>query len=565
MHPVFSIAELLHHIATLASHDTLPCLIRTCKAFHKHAIQELWRDLPDLSPILGCFPSDAWSVVNDNKFVSPSDIFAPNPLPTSLIDHLDCKTFVRSLAPDDWERFLYYAQYVRSLGCNDRGPPKLFLDRPALLALSAFRPTLILFPSLRELRWESLHLDDGDMPLLLGLLGPQMTTINVQGWDLESDDPERFLQSLQSLKTSLAIIARNFPLTENLNLDIGTTQNHHLVFPSLLLVVEKLKRLTVFGCGLFPVSVEAFTLLGQLNNLTTLSLRLTSPLSWSLPAQLTHGFPSLQYLTFGSTAYNYIRLGAFARFPTVVSLHLGIIGTPEQHEIPGLFTSISAQMSVTSLQYLSVIPDDWWGINRNLIAQVAEVVLPEHLQPLLSFKNLKFLDIGLESRYSLNAEFYNELAQAFPSIRSLIIGDDAKCMHDTPFPHIRCLASFAHHCPSLSELSLCFDGTQLSPADMREALPPGASPSCVRSLSVGRSPVKDASSVAAYIARIFPELKPSAIYNTMVDSRGVRLVNLINGWNEVRRLLPWFKVMREVGRQDIVASVGHGMDLGSDS
>ena len=223
--------------------------------------------------------------------------------------------------------------------------PKVYFDRPVLLALTAFRPTLTLFPSLRELDWLSLHLDDGDMPLLLGLLGSQMTTIHVRGWDIEFDEPDHSpnsLQSLQSLQSSLAIIASNFPLMEDLELDIWTAHNH-LVSPSLLLIAEKLKRLTELSCGPFPVNAEAFTMLGQLNHLTTLDLRLTSPLSWSLPGQLAHGFPSLRHLSFTSTAHNYIRLSAFARFPTAISLHLSIIGVSGQHELQMLFKSVLAQ------------------------------------------------------------------------------------------------------------------------------------------------------------------------------------------------------------------------------
>ena len=56
------IVEVLRHVCQFAKDDTLAALARVCKSFHDPAIQTLWSDLQNLTPLIKCFPDNIWTV-----------------------------------------------------------------------------------------------------------------------------------------------------------------------------------------------------------------------------------------------------------------------------------------------------------------------------------------------------------------------------------------------------------------------------------------------------------------------------------------------------------------------
>ena len=84
MHRALSIPEIFHNVCAYACHSTLLSLIRTCQAFHVIAIQTSWSCLPDLTPLVKCFPEDAWSIDERTKsLVSAASVLLKPGLQTS--------------------------------------------------------------------------------------------------------------------------------------------------------------------------------------------------------------------------------------------------------------------------------------------------------------------------------------------------------------------------------------------------------------------------------------------------------------------------------------------------
>ncbi|KAI0712380.1 hypothetical protein C8Q76DRAFT_734366 [Earliella scabrosa] len=282
---------------------------------------------------------------------------------------------------------------------------------------------------------------------------------------------------------------------------------------------------------------------------------------WSSSNKPRATFPALRDLAFTMFAHDYIRFSTIATFPTAKALHLTILGLPGPLEIPALFASICAQTSATSLVEVTIIPvDDGTAPNRDIVQQSGSVLQPVHMQPLLSLKRLQILTVELACRYALTTEFYMELAKALPEADSIWLGEGELCVHDLPYPDIRCLASFARHCPKLSDLALRLDGSTqpISPGDVRSALPPDAPPSHVAALRVGVSHIADALGVAAYVARIFPDLDASKLTHSWDDFAGhpePEIQMHSDRWDQVQALLPWFKVLQAAERER-VTSVG---------
>ncbi len=63
MHRALSITEIRYLICTVAIDHTLVQLAQCCRNFHEPAIRALWSTVPDISPLVRCFPQDAWTLV----------------------------------------------------------------------------------------------------------------------------------------------------------------------------------------------------------------------------------------------------------------------------------------------------------------------------------------------------------------------------------------------------------------------------------------------------------------------------------------------------------------------
>lgn len=46
--------------------ETMAALARTCQDFQDTALDILWKEVPDLVPLLKCLPSDAWKITSVN-------------------------------------------------------------------------------------------------------------------------------------------------------------------------------------------------------------------------------------------------------------------------------------------------------------------------------------------------------------------------------------------------------------------------------------------------------------------------------------------------------------------
>ena len=70
MHRALTIPEILRYICEYAEDDTLATMARCARFLHDPAISVLWSGLPDLGPLVMCFPEDAWTLVGDHSLVS---------------------------------------------------------------------------------------------------------------------------------------------------------------------------------------------------------------------------------------------------------------------------------------------------------------------------------------------------------------------------------------------------------------------------------------------------------------------------------------------------------------
>ncbi|KAM5539374.1 hypothetical protein V8D89_006826 [Ganoderma adspersum] len=525
MHRALLTPEILYDVCAYATDGTLVSLALSCKAFNEAAIQALWHELRDLSPLMKCFPEDAWTIEQERLRI------------------------VRSLAPDDWAKFHKYSSHVRHLGtwwthdpCTIKKYPTL--DRGAVSPLSIYRPTLILFPRLVELNWKdsTLGKDDHDLPVVLGLIGPYLKRISIVDWSLQNDDE-------QHLQTSLSLISTRFQSLRSFNLHCKQTPMVCKLIPGAL--PSSLKDLRSFRCDRIPVSENAFLALGRLQHLNEFSIRLPALLSWApLPPD---AFPALRNIEITALTRDYLALGTdVVRFPLVKDVIINLRDIPTIRNGLPFFDLISRQFSHTVLSGFSVYMSNDANIGRSRQNNLKLTLTRDTLRPLLSFTDMNTMVVNLACPYALDGDFCSEIAQAFPKIECLLLGNYDYCYHEPPMLPLmtQALVPFATHCPELSRLGITFDARQsLTVDDVRDALPQRPSPSAVIVLECSHCPIGDAHMVAAYLARVFPMMEGEfaigwyalgPTHPLFIQWRGWERI-----WREVQEKLPWFTMIRD--------------------
>ncbi|GJF00136.1 F-box protein [Phanerochaete sordida] len=94
MHPCLIIDEILQNILGRVDDKALYSVSLVCRAFLDPANDELWADLPGLSPLIKCLPRELLGASRDYE---------------------KCLTVVRPPLPSELYRFDHYARRVKYL------------------------------------------------------------------------------------------------------------------------------------------------------------------------------------------------------------------------------------------------------------------------------------------------------------------------------------------------------------------------------------------------------------------------------------------------------------------
>ncbi|KAF8173811.1 hypothetical protein K438DRAFT_1850064 [Mycena galopus ATCC 62051] len=194
-----------------------------------------------------------------------------------------------------------------------------------------------------------------------------------------------------------------------------------------------------------------------------------------------------------------------------------------------------------ALQYLEV--EDWRVSDRPEDDELAAYVLtPDVIRPLLAFKELSHITYQTRPCLDVGDEFLEEMAQAWPKVSELQFGSDVLIIQP-PQATLKCLISFAQHCPDLSVLGIRMDATDIP--EFTQV--PGDRISCLLTeLYVGTSRMNIAQEglVAAFISNLFPELQALIPFTSDLEELPEPLDSLTDSWYRVSRLIPVFSSVR---------------------
>ncbi|GBE77144.1 hypothetical protein SCP_0100160 [Sparassis crispa] len=472
---------------------TLARLARTCKAFSEPALDELWWFLDDFTHLLTLLRLQCCKVPDKAR-----------------------KKYVLQEEPsaERWARFHSYARRVRRAFM-----PMAYMDiHPSVYTALAERShKQPLFPSLRDLLWPYDTFPDYELVELVICIAAQsikslrwVRAVDCGPYDdqepVREDDREPF-----QLEALCRMLANEAPSLQTLELG----SRFSLVLLRFLAPCKRLTKLQISFCTVF----DLLQFCAPMECLAELDACLVETFGADIP--LCAGFPALEKLTLGD--------GCAAQ----VARLLRAISSPD----------------VRYVKMDSLVADSWMDVGACLDALDARVAsslrvfhlgcdlrspdkpttrLTVILQPLFRFYQLEDISIRLSVHSDLNSKIrlsdrdISELASAWPKVTSIRLDYPPAAMMSV----FTALATFAQHCPSLSELRL---GIALD--DSPSALvPPTRVASACRphgltklQLAWGELDIRDPVRLARFLFGTFPALDlPWMCANGQVDPALVR-------------------------------------------
>lgn len=415
--------------------------------------------------------------------------------------------------------------------------------------MCSLRPTQILFPHLRSITRYPELLSKELLPSLLTTVGTSLIILDLKLLSSGEDGQG-------TLQASFGVIAERFPALRNFYLGDYPCHYRPCVIPetanALSTMASGFTALVSFSSVDIAITQIAIDILLRLQTLRCLHVSLPDyvtrpseriPPGYDAPPPAQLEEIKLYHLT----TQAYLAFSQAVALPHTTKLVLSFSHGVPTHLITDLFSSIRIQCSPFSLTTIKI----HGGLQGPL--------LPAHLRPLLELKHLELLHLKISCQYALDDSFCSEMAMAWPGLVYLQIGRETLPRYEVlPSVTVRALPSFAIHCPKLEHLGLvlhatlwenklgAFNGEDIEAELCGGTLADRASTSALSTLWLGRSPVRGLEYTAAFLARLFPNLKK-------IDSRFIR-----DGWNEVSQLMDLFKLTRQDGRLRMIKVLAQG-------
>ncbi|EMD35041.1 hypothetical protein CERSUDRAFT_116547 [Gelatoporia subvermispora B] len=527
MHRCLQISEILYLVLRVLQGDpedhyialhpsTLAALARTCRAFREPALNILWERQNNIVGIIQCLPSGCWEYRHVREGRKGEML-----------------SFMRSLVPRDWIRFIYYARKIKYLELSGKGSDHRdrFPSDAALLDLSTYRVSGALFPCLRKL--SLFEVKSGYWNIMNIFVSPVLKILNVYDSGFGKRPSERDVTSL------LSDIVRISSDLSTLKLELQGPDNRPNSIPFIL---EDLRALRDVNLDLPDDRLAAgasFAWLRSLPNLTCLTLRddgLPVDLNLASKTISSSKFTSLKNLSIEicNLSPTYAMLQVFSGVP-LKTLNIRVADCEERpilgSDVQELLETVARCCPHTSLRSFS--------IDLDVLAESYEQIRlrSSHIQSLLVFKNVT--EVTLETGFCLEIgdDQFKDIIMAWPQLSRLSIHVPRTWSREfRPMLTQASLEMLAVHCPLLRHLVINFDATQMSQPTQGYGMG-----RLLEFLNVEWSPIERPEDAAAFLSAVFPQL-------TSITSMASYVVNRTyeRRWADVSKALECGRMMRSV-------------------
>ncbi|KAK7036084.1 hypothetical protein R3P38DRAFT_2616734 [Favolaschia claudopus] len=481
----------------------LAALACTSRTFSAVALDDLWRTLDSLEPILYCMPPDLFGGRGEDRLLRP-------------------------MKASDWDRPRIYTNRVKHLNISNHClvPADIF---PALNASLWPGEVESYFRKLTAVRWINEH----DLINIRFLLSSKLKNLSLEF--PSSHTNFSLLSSIPLVCPGLEKLRVNSPLPDGTSISelihgLHSLQKLHITIPDResLEHLSRLKGLTSFTCSL-P---------------NTLPI-LCNPLS----------FVALEEVTIlNSNLKKIIHLFSRCSLPVLKRLKITANSGTTTAGVEKLHKVLSRSCAPSSLTTIEVdLQEDDAGEHPELY------MIPFcSFEPLFCFVNLTSISIASKSGIRLHDEEMEIIARAWPRLRSLDLWERVECQTLS----LRSLSIIAEHCPVLETLALSLNTTvipELPPSDGRQ---PISQQLALHELDVNRSPISAPSLLTGrFLSSIFPNL---SVVTSELDKFGLdelgededsELTAYHGLWKEVESQLSVFKAIRQEERARVLAEL----------
>ena len=396
--------ESLHRLSQRRRYTAdLAVLARTCQTFKEPALNLLWKELVDLSPLARCLPEACRSF---GKVL----VFVMDGFHECLCLSSQSHSFSRLLNEAEWDTLRRYTRRVRFI----RGFSSFLgsLDDNSVRAV--FNPPFAdpLFPNLRSLYWRDIT----RFPVV-HVAAPSLTSL-----DLNLRFPpggislcENFLDSAGDLCPNIKWFRICF-------------FGHHPFNETVSRNVCRWTNLQIVDCRDITLNADALTHLSSMSTLKSLSFTLCAEVAEHIsPFGSVFVFSHLAYLEIVSESLEPVT-GLFSRIrlPAVRGLVVQILRRPSKQIVEAYSTATRNTCPSDTLihfKLLNIRAQIWNTINLNLHQQTRHQLTLDIILPCTVFDNLRGIHINLKWSVRLTDAELLDLVSASPRIEHLIIND----------------------------------------------------------------------------------------------------------------------------------------------
>ncbi|KZT25012.1 hypothetical protein NEOLEDRAFT_1134225 [Neolentinus lepideus HHB14362 ss-1] len=482
MHKALTIAELqctiIDHVLAddCAGTKTVAALARTCRTLHESAARALWRELPSLTPLLYCMPSDLFRKGT----------------------YLD---FGRPLQPSDWTRVNKYAVHITTLHFQStwkrHGRARFLTISPTAFATLARSISAdCLLPNLRALTWDPPYGEDEPMfSFVEKLLARSLRSLTLRVLTASQVPAPHILRLLPSRCPSI----RSFVIEyEGTNEDISdaiaecTSRLRHLrecevyipapnVTLNHLASLPDLQSLTAWQCPTYPAYPRL----------------LLHPISSTVPST----FAALQEISVRTE-----HITACTALACLIDSHeiKSITFTYSQWASASFLRECARALShlrnPTSLTSLSIAFDK----DANTPIDMPDAVVDDRvLRPLLVFTSLETFEFDPYCSFAIDDRLMEDAAVNWPRLRSLELVPK-KALANTSRLTLDGLVPIVQNCPRLKTLCVPLEEHLSEPSlDAAQSL----HNENITTLVAVSSTIEEPAAVILFLVHLFPRLQ----------------------------------------------------------
>ncbi|KAF8425022.1 hypothetical protein L210DRAFT_984422 [Boletus edulis BED1] len=385
---VLNIFRYCHPLTQMSGTSSLPALARACRAFNGPALDVLWKELSDPSPLAQCVPG-AYHHSDANRTYS----------------------FTRALVQGEWRVLRSYARRVRSILDFNHG-----LDWESV---QAFLPTTLADPLLPNLR--HLHATEISISTFTRMLAAPIPFRSLISLDVSVVGAN----NLEVLELFIGLFAEFSPNIRELSVRLRQHGVRSMLHPGTRFRIQfashicRWEHLKSVDCGDIPLEADTLAHLSRMPTLTLLSCAPSATLT--LHDSVTPiCFSNLLALRLQSASL--VTVSLFlprVRLPATVALRAFIEERFSKRDLHSFMASVQTCIRSVNIQELRLKEAKKYDYRDT------SVLYFEDMQPYMAFSDLRRIDINISWFVGLTDNDLLQLASAWPHLEELLINENS--------------------------------------------------------------------------------------------------------------------------------------------